>query len=299
MKKVWNFLDEVIDELGNPFTPKGTGRPPKFAENMRIYTKICIFISFFDYTLDEIAGLLPLLTGKSLDRSNVDRWFQRFPEIFAHKASKFLHKKMEKMFNYGDYIVDATKITTTEYEEVEIKGIPTWKLLLYGLHIIIQYFLKEGFLSIVCFEVADGRSHEAPIFREKLIPKAEFQKNRRMFGDKGFPSEDTFEELFKRKLIPQLCQKETTEKGFWTKKAQKLYNNNLRKQIRGLVEAVFGGMETETGNRTRFKLDTTRKNYIALRALTHQIRTYFRALEYQALNWWISFATTSFFPIDF
>lgn len=259
---------------------------------MRIYTKFCILLSYFDFKIDELAGLLPFLAGDNLNRSNIDRWFQRFPEEFAHRANSLLHQKLESMLDYGDYITDATKIATTEYEQVEHKAGVTWKLIVMGLHILIQYFFVPGLLSIVCFEVTDGKKHEAPIFREKVLPKAKLQKNRRVFADKGFPSEKTFEELFKRELKPMICHKETTKKGFWTKKAQKLYNNNLRKQIRGLVEAVFGGMETETGNKTRFRLPKTRRNYIALRALTHEVRTFFRAVEYKALKLWLSFATT-------
>lgn len=292
MKKVWDFLDSLIDELGNPFSIAKTGRRPKFAHDMRIYTKFCIILGYFDITIDELCGLLPFLAGNTLNRSNIDRWFQRFPEDFAHKANASLHKMLEEMLGYGDYITDATKITTTEYEQTISGGEMVWKLLTVGLHIIVQYFFKEGFLSIVCFEVTDGKAHESPIFREKLLSKANLQKFRRFFGDKGFPSEETFEELFKREIEPQICQRENTIGGMWTRKAKKLYNNNLRKQIRGLVEGVFGGMETETGNKTRFRLEKTRRIHTALRALTHEIRTYFRVLAYKAIQVLLSFATT-------
>jgi len=290
--KLWNFLDEIIAEQGNPFEKKKTGRKPKF-EDMRIYTKICILIGYFDYTLDEAAGVLPLLTDKTLDRSNIDRWFQRMETEYIERISDSLNDNLESMFDYGEYIADATKYATTEYHKVLHKGQTTFELVLIGLHIIVNYFIEEGFLSIVKFHVSDGWSHESPIFREKLLPKAKLKPNRRMHGDKGFAAEDTFEMLFEKEIIPNICQKEKTKGGFWSKKAKKLYNNNLRKQIRGLVETVFGGMQTETNNRVRFKLDKTRKVYVSMRALTHQIRTYFRALVYKALSSWLSFATTS------
>lgn len=289
--KVWNFLDELIHRLGNPFQRKKTGRPPKF-KDMKIYTKICILIGYFDYTLDEIAGYLPVLAGNSLDRSNIDRWFQRMEPAYIEKISDYLNQELESMFDYSEYIVDATKYTTNEYQEVFHKGQSTFKLVMLGLHIIVNYFVKEGFLSIVKFHVSDGESHESPIFREKLLPNAKLKPHRRMHGDKGFASEDNFELLFEKEIIPNISQKEGTLGGFWTKKAKKVYNNNLRKQIRGLVETVFGGMQTETDNRVRFKLDKAKKTYVSIRALTHQIRTYFRALVYKALSYWLGFATT-------
>lgn len=290
--KLWNFLDALITELGNPFKNKPTGRPPKF-KDLRIYAKICILIGYFDFTLDEVAGILPLLAGETLDRSNIDRWFQRMDISYIERASEFLNEKLEGMFGYGEYIADTTKYATTEYNKVLHKGQTTFELILIGLHIIVNYFFKEGFISIVKFHVSDGWSHESPIFREKLLPKAKLKLHRRMHGDKGFASEDNFELLFEKELIPNICQKENAKGGFWTKKAKKIYNNNIRKQIRGLIETVFGGMETETNNRIRFNLDKTRKLYVGIRALTHQIRTYFRALVYKALNYLLSFATTS------
>lgn len=39
---------------------------------MKVYAKFCILIGYFDYTLDEVAGHLPILTDDSLDRSNID-----------------------------------------------------------------------------------------------------------------------------------------------------------------------------------------------------------------------------------
>lgn len=116
-----------------------------------------------------------------------------------------------------------------------------------------------------------------------------------MYRDKGFSAEETFEMLFEKELIPNICHKENTRKRFWSRKAKKLYNNNLRKQISGLVETVFGDMQTETNNKVRFKLDRTKKLYVSIRALTHQIRTYFRALVYKALSYLLTFATTSIF----
>lgn len=290
--KVWNFLDELIHRLGNPFQRKKTGRPPKF-KDMRIYTKTCILIGYFDYTLNEVEGYLPLLANDSLDRSNIDRWFQKMDISYIERASEFINKKLELIFTHGEYIVDATKYTATQYHEVVHKGETTYELDMIGLHILVNYFFKEGFISIVKFHVSDGYSNESPIFREKILSKIKLKPNRRLHGDKGFAAEETFEMLFENNLIPNICIKENTKRGFWTNKAKKSYNNNLRKQIRGLIETVFGGMETETGNKIRFKLDKTRKLYVSIRALTHQIRTYFRALVYQALSFWLSFATTS------
>ena len=226
--KVWNFLDKLIDELGIPFERKRIGRPPKF-KDLKIYVKICILIGYFDHTLDEVAGYLPILINDSLDRSNIDRWFQRMDSTYIEKASELLNDKLEDMFDYGEYIVDATKYSANEYQEVFHKGQTTYELILIGLHIIVNYFIKEGFISIVKFHVSDGWSHESPVFREKLLHNANLKPHRRMHGDMGFAAEETFEMLFEKELIPNICQKETTKRGFWTNKAKKTIQQQFKK----------------------------------------------------------------------
>ena len=66
------------------------------------------------------------------------------------------------------------------------------------------------------------------------------------------------------------------------KRAIKDYDNEARKRFRGMVEGLFGGTTIENDNKTRFVKDRCRKTHIALMALSHQIRTYFRALEHKA-----------------
>jgi len=54
-------------------------------------------------------------------------------------------------------------------------------------------------------------------------------------------------------------------------------DNTSRKQNRGLVEGVFGGLETETGMELRCRKEHHRDIYLCLLALKHNLRTYMRA----------------------
>ena len=289
-RKIWNFLDKIIDELGIPFVKEKRGRHPKLT--LHIITKMCIFIGYFDLTLDEMDGLLDLLENKTLDRSNIDRWFIKFDDEYALKATQLLHQKIEEMFRKGEYIVDSTKYTTNQYHEMIHKGKMIIELLTMKLHIFIVYFFSVGILSIANFSVTHGDAHDAPVYRDELLEDISLKKNRRSHKDKAYDDEDTFEKEFEKGLIPNTVPKENSKKGFWRKKARRVYNNELRKKMRGLVEGVFGGMQTETDNKVRYKLDKTRKTYIALRALAHEIRTYLRALEQKIIFLFVNFATT-------
>jgi len=280
-RKLWKFLDELVEEKGVGFRNKKKGRKPKFS--LTIYTKLCVLIAYFDLTLDEAVGLLDLLEGETLDRSNVDRWFIRFDKEYARMATNWLHEKVEAMFPAGDYVTDATKFSTDRYKKKVVKGVDTYVLKVMGLCILVMYFASAGFVSIVNFHVMTGNAHESPPFRKHCIQKVRLTKGKRLHGDKGFDAEENYEEIYAKGLIPNIVPKEESKKGFYRHKAKKDYDDKLRKLTRGLVETVFGGMETETNNKIRFRKDRTRKNYIALRALSHEIRTYFRVIAHKAI----------------
>ena len=289
-QKIWDILDEIINELDVPFTKQKRGRPPKL--NFRVITKRCISIGYFNLTLDEMVGLLDLLEKDTLDRSNIDRWFIKFDDEYARKATQMLHEKIEGMFKTGEYIVDSTKFTSDRYQEVLHKGKITHELIMMGFHLLIVYFPSVGILSISNFFVSPGWSHENPIYRKHLLPGSHIRKGRNVHGDKGFFGKENILASEKNGLNPNFVPKENTKHGLTLKRITKEYNNELRKKFRGLVEGVFGGMETETYNKLRYRLDKTRKTYIALRALSHEIRTYLRALEQKIIFYFLNFATT-------
>ena len=252
---------------------------------------MCIFIGYFDLTLDEMEGILDLLEKQSLNRSNIDRWFIKFDDEYALKATRLLHQKIEGMFRKGEYIADSTKYTTNRYYEMLHKGKMTIEFLTMKLHAFIVYFFSVGMISIANFSVTHGDAHDAPIYRDVLLEDIPLKKKRRSHKDKAYDDEATFEKEFEKGVIPNTVPKENSKKGFWRKKARWVYDNELRKMFRGLVEGLFGGMQTETDNKVRYKLDRTRKTYIALRALAHEIRTYLRALEQKIIFLFRNFAT--------
>ena len=110
---------------------------------------------------------------------------------YIEKASELLNKKLDSMFDYGEYILDATKYAATEYHESFHKGEMTYELDLIGLHILVNYFFKEGFISIVKFHVSGGWSNESPIFREKILSKTKLN----IFGSFKNPRENVLTRL--------------------------------------------------------------------------------------------------------
>lgn len=280
LRKVRDFCLEIVRQIGLPYQAKKRGRHPNL--KLEDYAAISIMLAYFDFSLRDMEGEIPLLFEGSLDHSNVDRWFEKLDDTWVEEAVKLLHCKIQAMFNKGEAIIDSTKITTTRYYETFQVGEMILELLTMKLHILVVYFWTVGIVSIASILASHGDLHDSQPVPE-LIGKAKLRKGTRLHGDKAYNSEDIYEDLFEKKIRPNIVPKDSTKKGFWTKKAKSQYDNEARKKFRGLIEGVFGGMTTENGTVTRFVKDRNRKTHLALMALSHEIRTYFRATALKAI----------------
>ncbi len=278
--KVRDFCQEIVRQIGLPYEAKMRGRPPNL--KLEDYAALSIMLAYFDLSLRDMEGEIPLLFEGSLDHSNVGRWFEKLDDKWVEEAVKMLHGKIQAMFRKGEAIIDSTKITTTQYHETSQVGETILELLTVKLHLLVVYFWTVGIISIASIYISHGDLHDSQAVPE-LLEKANLKKKTRVHADKAYNSEDIYEDIFERKLQPNIVPKDNTKKGFWTKKAKSQYDNEARKKFRGLIEGVFGGLTTENGTVTRFKKDRNRKTHMALMALSHEIRTYFRAIAIKAI----------------
>lgn len=289
-RKIWAFLDSLVEEIGIPFKKNKRGRPPKL--EMRVLAKILIYMIYFDLDLREAESELSRFEKQTLNYSNIDRWFWRLDENWIRKATQALHEKIEKMFSRGEYISDSTGITTDRYYEttaLDSKGNRILALLCLKLHVFVVYFFTVGLVSIANFHVTHGDANDNPIMHEYLLENVKIKKGRRHHADKGYWSKNNILKNKKLGLLPNIVPKRKNEKGLTLKNAIKTYDNDARKKYRGLVEGIFGGLTTNQGAKTRFRKDCARKTHIACLALTHEIRTYHRAKAHKALVYLIRF----------
>ena len=292
-RKVWSFLDEVIDELGLPFPVQMRGRKPKLAHE--VYAKTAVYLVYFDVRLRDMQSELHRLEGNSIDFTNIDRWFLKTDDEWVRKATQLLHEKMEPMFRKACYITDSTKVTTTRYYEttrLDSEGKRVLDLLTLKLHLLVVYFITAGIVSIANFHLTHGDANDSPIMNKYLLENVRLRKGRKNHADKGYWSKENILKNKKKGLQPNIVPKEVDNHGLTLKTAIAEYDNEERKKYRGIIEGVFGGMTTDQGMKTRFKLDRARKLHMALLAFTHEIRTYFRAIVYKASALFSHFATT-------
>ena len=277
-RKVWNFAIEIVNEQDCPFVKKDKrGRKPKFPRHY--YAVFCIVMVCFDMSLREMEGMIPLLAGNSLDHSVVDWWFEKLDDDWVAETVRTLGDKIEAMFKKSEYIADSTKYTTTRYQEIIDTGKKELEHLTMKLHILTAYFPSVGIICIKNVHATHGDANDNPILRENLLENVKLRKKRRLHADKGYWSKGNIRASKNKRLKPNIVPKENTKHSLTLITAMKEYDNEARKANRGIIEGIFGGTTTDTDNITRFVKDRCRKTHLTLCALTHQIRTYFRALE--------------------
>ena len=284
LTKVWNFVDDIINEIGIPFIISSVGRKPKLGYS--VYAKCVILLAYFDLTLREMESLLRVLEKDSIDFSNLDRWFTKAEINWVLNATRLLHSWIERMFRRGCYIADSTKVTTTQYyvsTQIDNDGNRILELLTLKLHLLTTYFPSAGIISIANFHLTHGDANDNPILHEYLFEGISLRQGRMIHADKGYWSKENIRSSNERGLVPNIVPKEKCDRSLTLKKAIEMYDNEARKRNRGMIEGIFGGITTNQEMKTRFRLDHTRKLHMALMAFTHEIRTYFRAIARKAI----------------
>lgn len=295
-RKVWDILDEIVDELGVPFKIPRRGTKPKLER--RVYAKAIVYLVYFDVRFREMESELHRFEGDSIHFTNIDRWFMKADDEWVRLATQMLHERIEIMFRKGCYITDSSNVTTTQYFEttrLDSGGNRIIELLTLKLHILIVYFMTVGIVSIANLHVTHGDANDSPIMNENLLENVRIRKGRMNHADKAYWSKENIKKNREKGLQPNIVPKEGFEHGLTLKTAVKEYDDESRKQNRGIVEGVFGGLTTHQGMKTRFRLDRTRKTHMALLALCHEIRTYFRAIAHKAIALFIYFRNNPLF----
>jgi len=275
-RKVWRVTQSFISEDEIPFEFSKKGRKP----NLTKIEYICMSVihAYFDLDFRETEHLLPLLINKNLDHSNCVRWFGKLTVDYINDLVFKVHKKIIGINDAGDYIADSTKATCDRLKVINKAGEDLFYHITWKLHILVQYIFTLGLISIVSVWSSDGDVNDSPTLRNKLLKKNKIQKGKKCHADKGYFGKENIEKCKKLKLLPNIVPKEEVYSDNYLKKyVNKEYDNNSRKQNRGLVEGVFGGLETETGMEIRCRKEHHRDIYLCLLALKHNLRTYMRA----------------------
>ena len=264
-----NLFIEKVKEVAKEILPKKIetrGRPPK--RKILSYILLLVGKEFERKSLRGAeARLSELICKERIDHSVISYWENkpRITEYVKQIVSK-VGMLLEKNLDYSFSMIDSTKFSSWNKNETEFHVLNRiCKDTVYPVNIS---FLKGSVVAPVS-EVAEKGEGD-------------------LLADAWYDNEETIEVLFKRNYIPIICPNKNRWRGYYRKKARKIYRNiknRLAYRQRGRGESPFGSLTNYFGDRIKSINDSAMKTRIASRVLCYQVRLLMRLINYFTLNY--------------
>jgi hypothetical protein len=270
-KKLFKKLKNQSKRIGSPYKKKGKrGRKLKFSPTN--YAAFICLQKIFRHRYREMELESSLYLPDRADHSTFARNYEKMPEIYIEDLISSL---VEKEYNY--LIADSTGINTKIRVERTRQGIRNKEKLADKLHIIIGYDPPNSSTVIIGAKASDWHMSDSG-GAVKILKGKKYRAY--FFGDSNYNTYELHELIKKCGLIPMIkpdkkgIRKKMSEKA----KANNMFCRNFYKNIRGIVETVFGEA-TNAGLITTFaKKEHCRRLDSLMIALRHNLTATMRLL---------------------
>ncbi len=298
--QVFKLCKRVVKKLGPPWQVSKRGRPPEHQPEE--YAAVVIYRKHFRTTLRVAEGDTPFTLGKRLDHSDIWWALQRISVRYVESSIQLLFELIIELFPPDFFIPDATGFQTDRYMKSrrpklrpEDKPPPKWRRgrenclsegrehITLKLHLLVGCCREPGLIPILRARVTRGHAHDSPQLKH-LIGK--FEGEGEPFpADRGYDSTDNYILAKKHGFVPVIKLRKGEPRGHVRREMAESFDTNKEiYRYRGLIEGVFGGTETKYGNRTRCRLRKSRRVDCLLMVVSHNLRTYMRALALEELK---------------
>ena len=235
----------------------GRGAKPK--RDVSVYALIIVLKEYDERTLRGAeAHLTKLICKEKIDHSVIGYWEnkQEMPIIIAQficLAGAMLQKFLLSLFTF----VDATKFSDWHMNEINI-------------HVCNRIANNTVYPIGISFLT---KSVASPV--SEAVPKGEGLA----YLDAGYDDNKTIGVMFQKGYIPIVCPNKNRWKGYWRKKARKLYRmreHRLGYRQRGRGESLFGSLTNQFGDRLNVRNLTAMQTRISARIFCYQIKLLIR-----------------------
>lgn len=234
------------------------GRPPK--HDPTEYAQLIVLKEFCDALSLRKAEvrLSEFVVGERVDHSVIAYWenkpeIVRCLKIIISRAGKWLDKLCKPEFTF----VDATKFSSWKIQEIEI-------------HVANR--IAKGTLYPIgtsfCTNIVSGAVQEC-------LPPG----YRIVYADAWYDDNASLGVMFKKGYVPVVCPNKNRWKGYYRKKARKIYNQPVHRlgyRQRGRGESLFGSLTNEFGDRFKAIKRVPMKVRILARLISYQIKLIIR-----------------------
>lgn len=211
--------------------------------------------------------------GTRLDHSTFGKIINRIPLIYFILLVEAFAKRIEELLGRAPIcFADSSGVSTGIYEEIINKGKTTKYRKVYKLHILAGYHPQHSLTYIKTALGTDKHTSDAEGAKQMLERILEWLAY--FLADRGYDAEKVFEAADKAKLTAIIKRKKhkskmASQRGI----AEKFFNSNLYKEIRGIIETIFGGLENKGLMETRIRNPLTLFKYCLALAISHNHRT--------------------------
>lgn len=239
---------------------EGRGRNPK--HNVTKYAQLIVLKEFEKKSLRGAeVGLSEQVIGERVDHSVIAYWenkpeIARCLKIIISRAGRLLDKLCQPEFTF----VDATKFTSWRIKEIEI-------------HVANR--IAKGTLYPIgtsfCTTTVSGAVHDCLPLGYRIV-----------YADAWYDDNKSLGVMFKKGYVPVVCPNKRRSKGYWRRKARKIYNQPVHRmgyRQRGRGESLFGSLTNEFGDRFKAINKKPMQVRILARLVSYQIKLMIRAKE--------------------
>jgi len=244
-KKIYKEVLSFAKKLGNPFTKK-SNRGPKFKIEPVEYAAYMVFETVTHnspYRDMELGS--ELYVGKHIDHSTFGKNFIKIPLEYLikllNKTAEFLEGMLGTAFCY---IADSTGLVTNIYENTIFKGKSIRRKIHYKAHSLVGYYPNK---QIVYVKNAFGSDKHISDSKGACIMLDNYNLGWAYFSaDSAYDFEELHKKIKEKNLSPLIKPRNTKlTKAKTTIKHRKCFINQLYKELRHVVEAIYGGLENK------------------------------------------------------
>jgi len=262
----------LAKDIGKPFDKKGKRGRPLGAEPEE-YAAYFVFSWNEGHKLQDMERYSIKFLSKKLDHSTFGKIINRIPlfyfilllEAFAHRIEQLLHTAVIAF-------ADSTGISTGIYEERLHKGELVKARKDFKLHILAGYLPEYSLTYIKTAIASDKHISDAEGAKQMLERILEWIAY--FLADRAYDAEKVHQACTKKGMIDVVKRKNRKSKmATYRSLTDKFFNTNLYKEIRGVIETIFGGLENKGLLKTRLRNPLTIFKYSLATAIFHNQRT--------------------------
>ena len=270
-KTIFKRLLKECRKLGKPYTKQDNrGRKPKFKPIT--YAAFLALQKIFRHRYREMELEATLYMPDKADHSTFARNYAKIPQQYIEQLIANL---VDKQFIY--WIADSTCISTKIRVERTVQGIRNKVKLCDKYHIVIGYDPTTHSTFILGAKASDEHVSDSEGAMQIINGK---QSTAYFLGDSAYNTYDLHEAVKEAGMFAQMKPDNKGIRKTMSAKARqtKLFSKKIYKELRGVVETVFGGATNAGLMLTYAKNEHTRRLDTLMLAVRHNLMASMRSL---------------------